>query len=150
MDKLHVNLGEKSYDIIFSDSFLALPDTMANIGAPKKILIVTDTNVNKLYAGEVNELLLKNGYNSDVYAFEAGEENKGMDTILGICGACIRHGLDRKSMIVALGGGVTGDMAGFAASIYMRGIDFIQIPTTLLSQSEAARRVLTLWRARTS
>ena len=61
-----------------------------------------------------------------------------MDAILGICGACIDNNLDRKSMIVALGGGVVGDMAGFAASIYMRGIDFVQIPTTLLSQSDSS------------
>jgi 3-dehydroquinate synthase len=82
---------------------------------------------------------LKNaGYNSSVYSFTAGEENKGMDTILGICGACIENGLDRKSMILALGGGVVGDMAGFAAAIYMRGIDFVQIPTTLLSQSDSS------------
>ena len=73
-----------------------------------------------------------------MYSFPAGEENKGMDTILGICKACIDNGLDRKSMILALGGGVVGDMAGFAAAIYMRGIDFVQIPTTLLSQSDSS------------
>ena len=61
-----------------------------------------------------------------------------MDTILGICGACIEHEMDRKSMIVALGGGVVGDMAGFAAAIFMRGIDFVQVPTTLLSQSDSS------------
>ena len=75
---------------------------------------------------------------SDGIAFTAGEENKGMDTILGICGAFIEHEMDRKSMIVALGGGVVGDMAGFAAAIFMRGIDFVQVPTTLLSQSDSS------------
>ena len=138
MEKLHVNLGKNSYDILFSGTFAALPQSMAEISAPKKILIVTDTNVNKLYADDVNSLLKQNGYDSAVYAFAAGEENKGMDTILGICRACIEHGMDRKSMIGALGGGVVGDMAGFAAAIYMRGIDFIQIPTTLLSQSDSS------------
>ncbi|MGN0162211.1 MAG: 3-dehydroquinate synthase [Candidatus Ornithomonoglobus sp.] len=138
MDKLHVNLGADSYDICFTDSFDALVSSLQEINAPKKLLIVTDTNVESLYADEVNTLLSSSGYDSAVYAFEAGEENKSMDSILGICGACVKYGLDRKSMILALGGGVVGDMAGFAAAIYMRGIDFVQIPTTLLSQSDSS------------
>lgn len=138
MDKLLVNLGADSYNICFSTDFLGLPDELRSINAPEKLLIVTDTNVEKLYAGEINNLLIKNGYDSKIHAFSAGEENKNMESILGICGACIEHGLDRKSMIIALGGGVVGDMAGFAASIYMRGIDFVQIPTTLLSQSDSS------------
>lgn len=138
MEKLFVDLDENSYDILFSDSFDGLPSSLADIDAPKKLLIVTDTNVEKLYADEVKAILNDNGYDASVYAFAAGEENKNMDTILGICGACIEHQLDRKSMIIALGGGVVGDMAGFAAAIYMRGIDFVQIPTTLLSQSDSS------------
>jgi len=138
MEKLFVDLGKNSYDILISDSFNGLPKALAEINAPKKLLVVTDTNVEKLYANEVNSLLLENGYDSKVYAFKAGEENKGMDSILGICGACIEHEMDRKSMIVALGGGVVGDMAGFAAAIFMRGINFVQIPTTLLSQSDSS------------
>lgn len=138
MERLRVNLGEKSYDIYISDSFSSLADELKAVNAPKKLLIVTDTNVERLYAGEVNRILRDNGYDSSVYAFEAGEENKNMDSILGICQACIENGLDRKSVIIALGGGVVGDMAGFASAIYMRGIDFIQIPTTLLSQSDSS------------
>lgn len=138
MEKLFVDLGKKSYDILFSDSFNGFAKAMSDINAPKKLLVVTDSNVKKLYADEVNDLLIKNGYDSKIYAFTAGEENKDMDTILGICGACIEHEMDRKSMIVALGGGVVGDMAGFAAAIFMRGIDFVQVPTTLLSQSDSS------------
>ena len=138
MEKLYVNLGEDSYDIKFSDSFNGLAEAMKEINAPNKLLIVTDANVEKLYAEETAAILKEAGYDCSVYAFEAGEENKNMDSILGICGACMDHGLDRKSMIVALGGGVVGDMAGFAAAIYMRGIKFVQIPTTLLSQSDSS------------
>lgn len=138
MENLFVDLGKKSYDILFSDSFNGFAKAMSDINAPKKLLVVTDSNVEKLYADEVNDLLIKNGYDSKIYAFTAGEENKCMDTILGICGACIEHEMDRKSMIVALGGGVVGDMAGFAAAIFMRGIDFVQVPTTLLSQSDSS------------
>lgn len=138
MEKLFVDLGKNSYEILLTDSFSSLTKALEDINAPKKLLVVTDSNVQKLYADEVNGLLLQNGYDSDVYVLEAGEENKNMDSILGICKACIDHQMDRKSMIVALGGGVVGDMAGFAAAIYMRGIDFVQIPTTLLSQSDSS------------
>lgn len=138
MEKLRVNLGENSYDIRFSADFNGLTDAMASINAPKKLLIVTDTNVARLYSEDVETVLKNAGYDTMVYAFNAGEEHKNMVSILGICSACIEHKLDRKSMIVALGGGVVGDMAGFAAAIYMRGIRFVQIPTTLLSQSDSS------------
>lgn len=138
MEKLRVNLGENSYDIKFAADFGGLACAMAEINAPKKLLIVTDSNVRELYADEVRSFLADAGYDVSVYAFEAGEENKGMDSILGICGACVENKLDRKSMILALGGGVVGDMAGFAAAIYMRGIRFVQLPTTLLSQSDSS------------
>ena len=138
MERLNVDLGERSYDIVFTDSFDNLGDEAEKINIPQKLLIVTDTNVKPLYADSVKEELEKIGAEVGVYAIPAGEENKNMGEILKICSACIENKLDRKSMIVALGGGVVGDMAGFAASIYMRGIDFIQIPTTLLSQSDSS------------
>jgi len=138
MEKLRVNLGDDSYDIKFAADFSGLVDSMSEVNAPKKLLIVTDTNVRDLYADEVKNILEAADYDVDIYAFEAGEENKVMDTILGICGACVENKLDRNSMIVALGGGVVGDMAGFGAAIYMRGIRFVQIPTTLLSQSDSS------------
>lgn len=138
MDKLYVNLGENSYNISFHSSFDDLANMLGEINAPKKLLVVTDTNVEKLYADEVLKILSDYGYDAACYAFEAGEENKTPQTVLDICAACMQHKLDRQSMIVALGGGVVGDMAGFAAAIYMRGISFIQVPTTLLSQSDSS------------
>ena len=138
METLRVDLGENSYDIKFSADFLGLPKALSDINAPQKLLIVTDTNVNKLYANDVKALLDDAGYDTAVYAFCAGEQNKNMSSILGICGACVSHKMDRKSMIIALGGGVVGDMAGFAAATYMRGIRFVQVPTTLLSQSDSS------------
>ena len=137
-ERLYVDLGENSYDIVFTDSFNALGAEMEKINAPKKLLIVTDSNVGPLYADEVKRELEKTGAKVSVCTLRAGEEYKRMDGILEICSACIENGLDRKSMIAALGGGVVGDMAGFAAAIYMRGIDFVQIPTTLLSQSDSS------------
>lgn len=138
MDSLFVDLGENSYDIKFTDGFSGLGDALEEINAPKKLLIVTDTNVEKLYADEVRSVLECCGYGVSVYAFEAGERNKNMESILGICSACVENKLDRNSMIIALGGGVVGDMAGFAAAIYMRGIRFVQVPTTLLAQSDSS------------
>lgn len=136
--KLCVRLGSKSYNIHFNDSFDGLVCALKEINAPEKMLIVTDTNVEKLYANEVNSILKSAGYDTAVFSFSAGEENKGMDTVLSICNALMEYQMDRKSMILALGGGVVGDMAGFAAAIYMRGISFVQVPTTLLSQSDSS------------
>lgn len=138
MEKLSLNLGINSYDILFEKDFGKLTEALKEINAPQKLMIVTDSNVARIYGGEVRQLLLDGGYDVKMHIFDAGEENKKMDTILNICSDCIKHNMDRKSMIIALGGGVVGDMAGFAAAIYMRGIRFVQIPTTLLSQSDSS------------
>ena len=138
METLRVNLKENAYNISFHSDFSLLSDVMKSINAPKKLLVVTDTNVEKIYLSEVVGILKNAGYDVNSFAFPAGEENKNINTISDICKACLENKLDRKSMIVALGGGVVGDMAGFAASIYMRGIDFVQVPTTLLSQSDSS------------
>lgn len=137
-NKLYVDLGADSYEILLEASFDGLAAALKKIDAPAKLLIVTDTNVDRLYADEVSGLLEAAGYDVKKHVFPAGEENKHMDTILSICRACLEHRMDRKSMIIALGGGVVGDMAGFAAAIYMRGIRFVQVPTTLLSQSDSS------------
>lgn len=138
MEKLHLNFGENSYDIIIEKDWSLFLDNLSKINAPKKLLIVTDSNVDALYADEIHTLLNNAGYDCAKHVFAAGEKNKSMDTILGICRSAVEHHMDRKSMIIALGGGVAGDMAGFAAAIYMRGIRFVQVPTTLLSQSDSS------------
>lgn len=138
MEKLHLDFGEKSYDIIIEKDWSYFFKSLSEINAPKKILVVTDSNVNRIYADEICRILNDGGFDCAKHVFEAGEKNKSMDTILGICKSAVEHHMDRKSMIIALGGGVVGDMAGFAAAIYMRGIRFIQVPTTLLSQSDSS------------
>lgn len=138
MRELFVDLAEKSYNIYFDVDFNKLCDKIKEVGKYKKVLIVTDSNVKKLYGDEVYEKMAHEGYDVAVTSFEAGEQNKNIDTIMSVCAACVEHGMDRKSLIIALGGGVVGDMAGFAAAIYMRGIDFVQVPTTLLSQSDSS------------
>lgn len=138
MDKLFVDLAENSYDILFSDSFSGLSKSLESVTRSKRCMVVTDSNVDKLYADEVMHELTEGGFLPERFVFSAGEENKTIDTVMSVCRACVLHKMDRKSFIVALGGGVTGDMAGFAAAMYMRGIDFVQVPTTLLSQSDSS------------
>lgn len=98
----------------------------------KRIYVITDSNVHRFY-GE----FLK-GLSNYVYVFEAGEKNKNYKTLLGIYDFLIENGGDRYSCIVGLGGGVVGDIAGFAASTYMRGIDLVHIPTTLLAMVDSS------------
>lgn len=136
--RLFVDLGKNSYDIVLENSFSRLLEELEKINCSKNVLIVTDSVVSELYEEQVRKILLSGGYDVATCVFKNGEENKNIDTILEISKALLRHNADRKSTVIALGGGVVGDMAGFAASIYMRGIDFVQIPTTLLSQTDSS------------
>ena len=104
----------------------------------RKICIVTDTNVAPLYLEEVKERLSKCCKKISYFVIPAGEENKNLDTVKKIYEHLILEHFDRKDMLAALGGGVIGDMCGFTAATYLRGIDFIQIPTTLLSQVDSS------------
>lgn len=118
----------------------------------RKITIVTDTNVAPLYKWRVLNSLSQQGYQTTAHVFQAGEQSKNLNTIADIYDTLADFKMTRKDLIVALGGGVTGDMAGFAAATYLRGIDFVQIPTSLLAQVDSSvggKQALTLHRART-
>jgi shikimate kinase/3-dehydroquinate synthase len=101
-------------------------------------LIVTDENVAQFHAGKVTDILKQAGFSPKVFTVPAGEAYKNLETVSGMWKSFLENGLDRRSTIVALGGGVIGDMAGFAASTYMRGIPWIGLPTTLLSMVDAS------------
>ncbi len=127
------------YDIVFSQSFAELAEELKDLEAEnKKLCIVTDSNVEKLYAKELKELLTGKCRKVVVYSFPAGEASKTLDTIKEIYRFLIKEGFDRKDMLLALGGGVVGDMTGYAAATYLRGIDYVQIPTTLLAQTDSS------------
>ncbi len=127
------------YDIVFEQSFEGLAQELAGLGIDaKKLCIVTDSNVNKLYGDELKKLLKSKCQKVCIYAFKAGEEHKTLDTVKGIYQFLIEEGFGRKDMLLALGGGVVGDVTGYAAATYMRGIDFVQIPTTLLAQCDSS------------
>ena len=139
-NRLTVNYNNKPcYDIVFTTDFSALKDEILNLGFEhRKIAIITDTNVEKLYANEVLNAL-NNDYDTVVtYAIPAGEEHKNLDEIRKIYDFLMERHFDRHDLLLALGGGVVGDMCGFVAATYLRGVSFIQIPTTLLSQTDSS------------
>ena len=131
--------GEFYYPIYFEEGFDRLEDAIRAEGLEgRNLCIVTDTHVEPLYAEEVKRVLTRVAAKVSVFVFEAGEKNKNLNTVQQLYKALIENQLDRKSLVVALGGGVVGDLSGFGAATYLRGIDFIQIPTTLLSQVDSS------------
>ena len=139
MDICMVNTPDKIYPIYLESAFDALAAAWTRAGLQdRRAVIVTDSNVAELYLGEVEGRLFALTSSLGSCVFDAGEESKTLDTISEMYDCFLSEKLDRKSVIVALGGGVTGDMAGFAAATYMRGIPFVQIPTTLLSQVDSS------------
>ena len=140
MERLGVHLdGKEIYDIVITDSFDGLEEEVGRLRTEgKKLCIVTDSHVEKLYLEEVKERLSKVCRQVDVFVFPAGEEFKNLDTVRDLYKYLIRQAYDRKDVLAALGGGVTGDLCGYAAATYLRGIDFIQIPTTLLAQVDSS------------
>ena len=136
MKTLTVALGDRSYPIYIGEGIL---DQLAGILEAASLsgsrAIVTDSHVGPLYAGRVASLL---GSKARVCTLPAGEEHKRLDRIEWLCGQFLEAGLDRSSVVIALGGGVVGDVAGFAAACYMRGIRFVQIPTTIVAQVDSS------------
>ncbi len=130
------------YDILFENNFNALPGKLSELGfSGRRVCIVTDSNVEKLYLEEVKGLLeaaddaflcVKS------YVIPAGEEHKTLDEIRKLYVYLIEEHFDRHDLLIALGGGVIGDMTGFAAATFLRGIDFVQVPTTLLAQTDSS------------
>ena len=126
------------YDIIFATDFSELPAELENLDlANKKVCVITDSHVNSLYGQEVMDILEGNCVKNVLFSFPAGEENKTLDTVKDIYTFLINEKFDRKDILLALGGGVTGDITGFVAATYLRGIDFVQVPTTLLAQADS-------------
>ncbi len=127
-----------SVRIHIEDSFAGLPRYLLECGLPlHRAMVVGDTNTLPLYGEEVKDLLRPLFREVRSYAFPAGEKNKTLSSVEELIGVLIACGYDRGDCIFALGGGVTGDMAGFAAAIFLRGIAVVQLPTTLLAQVDS-------------
>ena len=137
---LTINYDNKPcYNIVFDTSFEGLSTEIKNIGFEnRKIVLVTDSNVSPLYGDLVVNELKKVTDNVFLYSIPAGEQNKNLKEIEKIYRFLIENKVDRHDLLVALGGGVVGDMTGFAAASYLRGISFVQIPTTLLAQTDSS------------
>ena len=131
--------GKPLYDIVIEQSFDKLSEEFNKLGVTgRKLCIVSDSNVAELYAKQVSAELEKTGNKVFTYVFEAGEENKNLNSVEDVYEFLIQNHFDRKDMLVALGGGVVGDLTGFTAATYLRGIDFIQVPTSLLAQVDSS------------
>lgn len=135
---VHLN-DEPIYDIFFANDFNSLPELLAGQGiADRRVCIVTESNVAPLYLDEIRNQLDGKCKELISIIFEAGESQKNLDTVKMIYEKLILAKFDRKDLLVALGGGVTGDITGFTAATYLRGIDFVQIPTSLLAQVDSS------------
>ena len=139
MGEVRVSLPENSYQIeIGQDISGKVRAYFESAGFSARSLIVTDSNVGRLYENQVEEVLRSAGLSVETYRIPAGESSKCLAEAEKIYTRAIANGLDRGSVICALGGGVVGDMAGFVAATYMRGIPYVQMPTSLLAQVDSS------------
>lgn len=140
MERLPILYNKKPcYDIVFTQSFEELWPELQALGCEnRRICIVTDSKVDEFYGAEVLNLLEGKCPKAVKYVFPNGEENKNLDTVKEIYKFLIEEKFDRKDLLLALGGGVVGDTTGYTAATYLRGIDFVQVPTTLLAQADSS------------
>ena len=138
MKKVEVKTG-RPYDILIEHGILDnAGEHIRPLTKAIRAVIISDTNVSPIYSDRVKDSLEKSGFETSVFVFEAGESSKRLSTIEKMYTHLFENNITRTDIIVALGGGVTGDMAGFAAATYLRGIDFVQIPTSLLAQVDSS------------
>jgi 3-dehydroquinate synthase len=139
MKELAVDLGERSYPILIGHGLLSsCGHLISRVVGKGKALLVSNPTVFPLYGKQVVSSLEGEGFEVAVGLMPDGEKYKNIDETMKILDIAVKAGLERESVVVALGGGVTGDLAGLVASLYMRGINFIQIPTTLLAQVDSS------------
>jgi 3-dehydroquinate synthase len=138
VETVHIHLGDRSYPILIGAGLLSAPSTWADLPKGSSALIVTNTTVAPLYAATVQAALTPHFAQVHVLALPDGEAHKGWEALNQIFDLLLAQACDRRTVLVALGGGVVGDMTGFAAACYMRGVPFVQVPTTLLAQVDSS------------
>ena len=139
MSKIRIQLGERSYDIHIGTGLLdQAGELISGVCRGKAAAIVTNRRIGNLYAARLVSNLEKSGITAQVTTVPAGERYKTLKTVAGLYEKFLDQKLDRSGMVIGLGGGVIGDIAGFAAATYLRGVDFVQIPTSLLAQVDAS------------
>ncbi len=139
-EKVTVPLGERSYDILIGPGLLLeVPSRLKEVYDGPGPFVITDSNVRDFIGEDFIRFLRDEGFkDAKILSFEAGERSKNIETVIKLARELVNIGADRTSLLLALGGGVVGDICGFLASIYMRGIPFIQLPTTLLAQVDSS------------
>ena len=138
LQKVAISLGDRSYDIHIGSGLLAQPDTFAGLPKAQAAMIVTNDMIAPLYEAQLRAALTPHYKQVHTVVLPDGEAHKDWQTLNLIFDALLARGCDRKTVLFALGGGVIGDMTGFAAASYMRGVPFVQVPTTLLSQVDSS------------
>ncbi|MGE0256725.1 MAG: 3-dehydroquinate synthase [Alphaproteobacteria bacterium] len=138
-DRLEVALGLRAYDIVIGPGALALAGSeMVAAGLTRRAHVVTDSNVAPLHLAALRAALDAAGIVSTAVTVPAGEETKTFDGLQSLLTALLDNRIERRDCVVALGGGVVGDLAGLAASLVLRGVDYVQVPTTLLAQVDSS------------
>lgn len=139
-ERLTINYEKKPcYDIVFSTQFDDFPEVLEPLGIEaRKVAIIADSNTAPLYGKTILKLLEGRCKKVSLLSFPAGEEHKTLDTVKSLYKTLIEEKYDRKDLLVAVGGGVVGDITGYTAATYLRGVDFIQVPTTLLAQADSS------------
>jgi 3-dehydroquinate synthase len=138
MITVNVELGDRAYPIHIGAGLIARTELYAPLIAGSSVAIVTNTTVDPLYGDALRAALAPLGKKVTTVVLPDGEAHKNLDTLNQIFSALLTERADRKTTLIALGGGVIGDMTGFAAASYMRGVPFIQVPTTLLAQVDSS------------
>ena len=137
--ELIVDLKDRSYPIIIEKGLInRVSEEIRKVYKGKKIFIITDDNVNKYYGEKISEKLKDSNFEVKLLSLKPGEETKNFNTLPIVYNELLDFNLTRSDLIIALGGGVIGDLAGFVASTYLRGVDFVQIPTSLLAQVDSS------------
>jgi 3-dehydroquinate synthase len=136
---VEVALGARSYDIVIGRGILpALGERIATLRPGARVAVVTDTNVARHHLAATEAALSRGGLAVTVVSVAPGESSKSFETFERLCEALIEARIERRDLVVALGGGVVGDLAGFAAAVVRRGVDYVQVPTTLLAQVDSS------------
>jgi 3-dehydroquinate synthase len=139
MPTVRVELGERSYDVVVENGLLTRSGgAILEAGLKGKAAIISDTTVAGLHADTLVRSLESAGFSPTLHTVPAGEASKSMSQAAGLCSSLAAAGHDRKSFIIALGGGVVGDLAGYVAAIFYRGIPFVQVPTTIVAQVDSS------------
>ena len=140
MKTLHVGLDDRSYDIHIAPGLLSQAGALCRAALPRagRLAVVTDSHVGPLYGETIMSSLAGAGFQAELVTIPAGESSKCLSMLGRLYDAFTAQGLTRSDGVVALGGGVVGDLAGFAAATILRGVDFVQIPTTLLAQVDSS------------